>query len=71
MTCHLYFLRPFFELHGLGTMLLKNLYENIYPLYPVNKSDKRVLGGNSLSDVRVGGLSRLRPLSTRGPCEVA
>lgn len=53
LTYEVYFLGPSFELPGLGTLLLQSLYENIHPLYPLNTSDMRVLGGNSLSDVRV------------------
>ena len=47
------FSAPSFELPALGSALLKSLYESIRPLYLINTTDMRVLGGNSLSDVRV------------------
>ena len=42
-----------FDLPGLGAALLKSLYENINPQFPITAADMRVLGGSSLSDVRV------------------
>ena len=42
-----------FDLPGLGAELLKSLYENINPQFPITAADMRVLGGSSLSDVRV------------------
>ena len=42
-----------FDLPGLGAALLKSLYENINPQFAVTAADMRVLGGSSLSDVRV------------------
>lgn len=44
---------PSFDLPGLGTALLRSLYEHINPLSPINTADMHVLGGSSLSDVRV------------------
>lgn len=42
-----------FDLPALGAELLKSLYENINPQFPIIAADMRVLGGNSLSDVHV------------------
>ena len=42
-----------FELPGLGTALLKSIYESVNPRFGINTSDMRVLSGNSLSDVHI------------------
>lgn len=68
LTYEANFSMPSFDLPGLGTALLKSLYENINPLSPINTADMHVLGGSSLSDVRVQvaafnghGLIEVRP----------